>query len=119
MKKTAYRTKFRHDFSNKIQTSITQRRAYIWIAYHDHQAWLKYLPMFHDLFTSLEEAKKKAKTYSVMVTCNYLLQTRGCEPQQVFESFEAEVYSKLMHLHPALISYHSQFAFMVSLCKIR
>lgn len=105
--------------STNFDISITQRRNYIALAYQDHHAWLKYLPLYHDLFTSLDEAKTKAKTHSVMVTCNYLILTRGCTPQMVYESFTAEFNVRNFRLSHSLLHFETQLSFMICLCKIR
>jgi hypothetical protein len=105
--------------SIKFDLSEAQLKNYISVAYRDHHAWLKYVPMYHDLFTSIDEARVKAKTHSVMVTCNYLLLNRGCPHHTLYENFVAEVNQKKIKLSPDLLCFQTQLAFFISLCEIR
>jgi len=119
MKTFKYKTSSSRILTPKFDLSDSKLRNYISVAYTDHHAWLKYFPLYHDLFTTIEEARQKAKTHSVMVTCNYLLLTRGCPTQVLYENFVMEVSSKRMSFHPELLRTQTQLAFMLSLCEIR
>jgi hypothetical protein len=119
MKTFKQRTTWVRPLSPRYDLTDAQLRNYVSVAFSDHHAWLKYFPMYHDLFTTIEEARQKAKTHSVMVTCNYLLLTRGCPVQTLYENFVLEATSKKMSFHPELLRTQTQLAFILSLCEIR
>lgn len=103
---------------SKPTMSDFQISSFLSLAYNDSHQWSKHLDKYFDLFTSENDAQKKARTRSVMHMCNYLYYERGCSYKRIFQNLTRQQGEEKVAFEKSLLPLETLLSFCCCISEI-